>query len=170
MKLELKKGKRDFDSGESAYYAGKAMQTGWDLIKRAGPCLQGQLYWTMPTAYGLDSMKAEDLATMPDRVMRWMVSHPCPSPEVAAMQALVRSHPERFSKEVVEDLERNDRDAFEYRNVSKEEIADNQRLLAVDPSRQTLEVVLELKRQIWDLKAQLAEVKVAASAKRSFFG
>lgn len=165
-KFELKKGKLDFDTGEGAYYAGKAMETGWNLIKRAGPRLQGQLYWTMPTSFGMGSMKAEDLATVPDRILQWMVTDHNPSPEVAAVQALVKNHPERFSKEVIERMERDD---FEFPNASKEEIADNQRLLAVDPSRQTLEVVLELKRQIKDLKEQLAEVKEAATAKRSFF-
>ena len=165
----MKVDKFDFHSGEAAYFAGKALEDAWALIKTAGPRLQNRMYWSLPTALGMTTMKPEVLATMPDRLLGFMVTDSNPGAEVAAVQALIKESPGKFPSEVVEKMERTARNEDGFPHYSKEEIADMRRLSAVDPARQTLEVVMELKAQIKALKEQLEDVKEAASTKRGFF-
>ena len=167
---ELQASPVDYDRGEDAYYAGKAMKTGWEVVKQAGPMLRARLYWSLPTKLGLGTMAVDELATMPERVLCWMMTASDPTAEVLQLQELVAKDPGRFSPTVIESFNRGRKDRDERPAYNQAEAADNQRLSAVDPARQTLEVVLELKLRLDEMREELAAVKEASSAKRGFFG
>jgi len=54
----------DFVGGGAAHHAGKTIEAAWNIARTAGPALQRQFAFTLPTRMGLTTMNPHELATM----------------------------------------------------------------------------------------------------------
>lgn len=164
-KRELQRGRLDFADGESAYYAGDGMKKGWQVVRKAGPVLANVLVANLPTSLGLATIEAKELATMPERVLELLVHDSLERKEVADLHRMMRDEPSRFPAKVIEALER----ASEFGRYDPEDIQRERRLASPLSERATLEVVLELQKQVTALSHQLQELR-DNPPKRGFFG
>ncbi|MHA6848134.1 hypothetical protein [Ralstonia syzygii] len=151
-----------FDDALMAVDARASIKTGWDVARIAGPALQRQLAYLLPTRLGLTAITADELATMPEEVLAALPGRIDDSEEVAGLVALVREHPERFPERVVKSVNRADDNPV----LS----ADKRALLtarqALDRSRATLEAVIQLREKVTVLGDQVQQM----TRKRGFFG
>lgn len=166
IKRELARDRMDFSDGWDAYSAGKGVELAWQVVKKAGPVVQNYLVYELPTSMGLHTCSVEELASMPERVLSSFPYRSDESKEIAAVVRLIRDHPERFPKEVVESLSRAD----EYGGgISAEARAKARAQAAVDRSEVMLDAVMSLKDQLTSLAERVGELQEAASRKRGFF-
>ncbi|NKE68506.1 hypothetical protein RAMLITH_22050 [Ramlibacter sp. RBP-2] len=164
-KRELQRGRLDYADGESAYYAGDGMKKGWQVVRKAGPVLANVLVSNLPTSLGLATIEAKELATMPERVLELLVHDSLERKEVADLHRMMRDEPSHVPPKVIEALER----ASDFGRYDPEEIQRERRLASPLSERVTLEVVLELQKQVAALSAQLQEMR-DNPPKRGFFG
>lgn len=167
VQRDLKRDPDDFRDGMDAYHAGKGIETGWRVVKKAGPILQRNLMYVMPTRMGLGRITPDELAQMPEAVLSAFPYRSDQSKEIAAVIALMREHPERFPEEAIRSLERAD----EYGSVSAAQMAQARAKDAVDRSQAILDTLIELHEKVAELGEQIQRLQVeAASRKRGFFG
>lgn len=164
--VELKRGRRGFHEGESAYFAGEGLRKAWEVLRKAGPALTNVMVTYLPTALGMGTIEAKDLATMPSRVLELLAHNVSGSKEVAELHAMMTEQPRRFPEKAVKAL----RTAREYGGrYDAEEVQRERRLASALTERATLEAVLELQQQVAKLAEQLQEMK-DNPPKRGFFG
>lgn len=164
-KRELQRGRFDFPDGESAYYAGEGIQKGWAVARKAGPVLANVLVSNLPTSHGMTTIEAQELATLPERVLEVLVHDNLERKEVGELMKMMREEPGRFPPKVIESLDR----ASEFARYEPEEIQRERRLMSPLAERSILEVVLELQQQVAKLAQQFQEMR-DNPPKRGFFG
>jgi hypothetical protein len=159
----------DFEDGMTAHLEGKAVTNGWALLKgKAGPRLTAQLVWILPVKRGLGSVKAEELASMPERVLSSLLHRRGDEATFLELAELIRKHPERFPPDVVKSLRRDDEDYFTMPDA--EVRAEYGLRNAVDRQAATIEAVIGIRREVGRLRERVDEVYEAATRKRGFFG
>ena len=99
IRKELAEPRSEILDGFTAFDRGKAIELGWRLVASAGPRLQNLLMNALPTRLGLHTVKAEELAALPDDVLVHLVWRR-DSEEVLALCDHIRKNPDDFSKEV----------------------------------------------------------------------
>jgi hypothetical protein len=167
---DMKRQPEDFWDGFDAYQCGEGMRRGWALTKTAGPGLRLTLAYALPTSYGLGTMKADELAQLPDAVLDTFIYRTDETKEIGAVVQLMREHPDRFSPAIIEKVRTHDRHDDGAR-PSAEEIDKSRKLQAVDRHEITLKAVLELQRKVSELQALMEEAATAgANRKRGLFG
>lgn len=161
-------GEDDFADGMTAHLEGKAVTDGWALLKgKAGPRLTAQLVWILPVKRGLGSVKAEELASMPERVLSVLLHRRGDDATFLELAELMREQPERFPPNVVKSLKRDDEDYF---TMPDAEAQTEYRLRnAVDRQAATVEAVIEIRREVGRLRERVDEVYEAATRKRGLF-
>lgn len=164
-KRELQRDRFDYADGESAYYAGEGIKKGWEVVRKAGPVLANVLVSNLPTSLGMTTIEAKELATMPERVLEYLVDDNLERKEVADLRRMMRDEPSRFPAKVIEALQR----ASEFGRYDAEDIQRERRIASPLTERVTLEVVLELQKQVAAVAEQLREMR-ENPPKRGFFG
>lgn len=165
-KRDLKRKSLDFNDGYDAHLSGKGMEKGWALMQKCGPALMMSLVCSLPTSYGLGTMKVETLALLPERALDFLVYSFDPSPEVIALIKLMRTNPDRFPPEVIKNLGQNDEN--EGPCMSDQEVEVMRRSRSVTTAHETLAVALEIKHALGRMREEQQEQ--AAKPKRGFFG
>ena len=167
IQVELKRPELDYAEGSDAYYAGKGVIVGWEVVRKAGPRLRSFLSFYLPTSMGLGRIKPEELATMPTEVIRNFGFRSDCTGEIKKALELVCSSPEKFSEIVLKAAEsaQQSRVKFNVRTVEK-----RSRQSAIDKSQATLDTVLALQEQLATLTAQFEELAAGSPKKRGFFG
>ncbi len=161
--------KRDFDDGMVAYVEGKAMTDAWALLKsKAGPRLMYQLVYVLPVERGFETVKATDLASMPEAVLSSLLSRRDEGGPFLELADLIRTHPERFPEAVVDTLKRDDEEYFAFPDAKTR--ADSGIRHALDRQAATIEAVIEMRHELERLRARLEEVYEATARKRGLFG
>ena len=142
------------------------MENGWALLHKCGPALLIALVSSLPTSYGLGTMKVETLDLLPDRALDLLIYSFDPSPEVMALIKLMRTDPDRFPPEVIERLSRNDENDAPCMSYEEAEVM--RRSQSVTTAQETLAVSLEIKHALGRMREEQQEQ--AAKPKRGFFG
>lgn len=157
----------DFTDGFEAYSAGKSIRAGWDVVKRAGPALQGVLAHQLPIKLGLTAISIDEQASMPETALRTLLWRAEREESFDELAQLIRSHPERFSELIVKTAANLD----QAQSFDSETIADRQARSALNQTRSVLDTVLRLKNKIADLASRLESGKQAEPRRRGgFFG
>ena len=159
----------DFEDGMTAHLEGKAMTSAWALLKgKAGPRLTAQLVYILPVKRGLGTVRADELASMPEQVLSALLYRRGDGATFLELAELIRKQPERFQADVVKSLKRDDEDYFSMPNA--EARAEYGIRHALDRQAATIEAVIGMRREIGRLRERLDEVYEAAARKRGFFG
>lgn len=161
---ELQRGRFGFSSGESAYFAGQGLLQGWKLVQRAGPALTNVLVASLPTSLGLATIKASELATMPERVLCLLAYDNRGRHEVSELHKMMRESPDRFPQKAVEALE----SAAEYGRIDSDELERDRWMESPLTERSTLEAILKLQQQLESISEQLQSLR-ETPPKRGFF-
>ncbi|MBU9681934.1 hypothetical protein KTF56_03520 [Burkholderia gladioli] len=139
----------------------------WNIARTAGPALQRQLAFTLPTRMGLTTMNPDALATMPERVLAALSWRTDGSPEIAALISLIRTNPQRSPEEAVRSVDRTEgvtAPTDEERRITR----DRQ---ALDRPRATLEAVIRVGEKVDGLADQFKQIRQEQlGRKRGFFG
>jgi hypothetical protein len=163
----LERSPDDFVDGGDAHHAGKTIEAGWNIARIAGPALQRQLAFMLPTRMGLTTMKTEELATMPEKVLAALPWRTDGSPEIAGVISLIRANPQRFPDEAVKSVDR----AEGYPAPTEEERLISRDRQALDRPRATLEAVIRVSEKVDGLADQFQQIRQEQSGrKRGFFG
>lgn len=158
----------DFADGMTAHLEGEAVAHGWALLKgKAGPRLTAQLIWILPVKRGLGSVKADDLASLPEDVLSALLHRRGDDATFLELAELIRKHPERFPPDVVKSLQRDDEDY--YTMPTAEARAEYGLRNAVDRQAAVIEAVIGIRREVGQLRERVDEVYEAANRKRGFF-
>ncbi len=166
VQQELKRDPDNFEDGMAAYGAGKDIETGWRVIKKAGPILQRYLAQMMPTRMGLGRIASDELAQMPEEVLSALPWRSHDSKEIAEVIALMREHSERFPDEAIKSLNRADESGI----LSSEQLVHAEARSAVDRSQAILDTLLGLHEKVVELGEQIQVLQESPSRKRGFFG
>ncbi|WP_176000368.1 hypothetical protein [Burkholderia vietnamiensis] len=166
VRAELGQNPLDFDDGLDAHVAGKSVKAGWDVARSAGPALQLQLAFVLPTRMGLTTITADELATMPETVLAALPWRARESEEIARLVAMMHEHPEQFPDTAIKAAGRADRMTTRSGDDNLNACAKQ----AVDRPRATLEAVIRLDEKLTALGDQMQQMRVQASRKRGFFG
>ena len=159
----------DFEDGYAAHLEGQAVTNAWALLKgKAGPSLTAQLVWLLPVKRGFGSVTADELSSMPDRVLANLLHRRGDGATFVELAELIRRQPERFSPDIVKSLKRDDEDYFPMPDADAME--EHRLTNAVDRQAATVEAVIGLRREIVRLSERVDEVHEAATRKRGFFG
>lgn len=162
---ELQLGKFGFSDGESAFYAGENLKKGWEVARKAGPALLNVLVAVLPTALGMATLEAKELATMPEGVLERLVHDHLDRKEVGDLHKLMREQPGSFPRKVIKALEQ----ASEYVRDDESEVQRERWLDSPMSERATLEAVLALQEQVAKVAEQLQELR-GKPPKRGIFG
>ena len=153
----------------TAHLEGKAVTNGWALLKgKAGPRLTAQLVWILPVKRGLGSVKADELASMPERVLSALLHRRGDNATFLELAELINKHPERFPPDIVKSLKRDDEDY--YTMPDSEARVEYGLRNAVDRQAAAIEAAIGIRREVGRLRERVDEVYEAATRKRGFFG
>lgn len=167
VRQDLDRNSDDFADGGEAHYAGKTIKAGWDVARIAGPALQRQLAYALPTRMGLTTLSAAELATMPAELLTALPWRTDGSEEIAALVALIREHPDRYPESAVKSVDRADNLPV----PSQDERAAARVRQMRDRPRATLEAVIQLGEKVKVLGDQVQQMRQEQSTrKRGFFG
>jgi hypothetical protein len=159
----------DFEDGMTAHLEGKAMTNAWALLRgKAGPRLTAQLVYILPVKRGFGTVKADELAAMPEQVLIRLLYRRGDGATFLELAELIRKQPDRFPPDVVKSLKRDDEDYF---SMPDENERTEYRLKhALDRQAATIETILLLRREVGRLQERLDQVHEAATRKRGIFG
>jgi hypothetical protein len=169
VQRDLARKQSDFLDGYDAHSSGQGMFKGWQLAHVAELGLACALAFTLPTEYGLRTMKPEELATLPHRVFETLLYRD-ENPVLEQLFDYVRQHPDRASPETAAALAKHDADD-DRPKYSKVDSDAYRREQAAERGDQTLASVLELQSRLSELHELVKEaVQAAATRKRGIFG
>ncbi|MBK8527151.1 MAG: hypothetical protein IPL57_08635 [Rubrivivax sp.] len=159
----------DFDDGMAAHLEGKAMTDAWALLKhKAGPRLTSQLVYALPVKRGLGTVKAEELAAMPERILRSLLHRQGDGEAFLELAEMIRKEPDRFPPDVVKSLKRDDEDYCSMPDAQAR--VEHGLTNALDRQAATIQLVVGVRREIGRLRERLDQIYEAATRKRGFFG
>lgn len=169
VKRSLQRTRADFPDPVDAYDSGKAIETGWRVMKKAGPSkLVSSMVYVLPTSLGLGAVSVEDLCAMPAQVLKALPYRTDKSAEILQVLDLMCQHPERFPEEAVKSLSRFDDRYLELPRGAA--LTEQHALQAVNRSESILETLLSLQRAVTQLTEHVQELRAAAGRKRGIFG
>jgi hypothetical protein len=164
VQKDLTRDPDDFEEGMDAYSAGKDIEPAWRAVKKAGEIVQGQLAYVLPTRMGLWTIKADELAQMPEKVLTVLTWRSDGSREIAAVIALMHEHPERFPEDAIKSLNRASG------NLTGNDLINTRARHALDRSQATIDAVIRLDEKVTALSEQIQTTQTEApNRKRGFF-
>jgi hypothetical protein len=155
---------KDYEDGGVAHAEGKALEQAWALLKgKAGPQLTATLTYALPLERGLFRLKAQDLAEMPDHVVRRLLFRQDEGGVLLELADLIHEQRDRFPAEIVEAL---DQDYLR----NPEAKAQHRLRNALDRQSATIDAILAMQRDLSRLRERVDEVYDASTRRRRFFG
>lgn len=148
-----------------AHSAGKIIDQGWDVARRAGPALQAFLAGSLPTTLGPSKCSIETLASMPEGVLRRFLYRWEASPEIDAVLRLMREEPSRFPSKVTEALPTADDRRSQ---VSPTEVAKKRGRASLLRSDVVLDAVLSVQDEVRTLAHRLDSAPEGRPLRRWF--